>query len=414
MIRGAYKDSDIGPIPSTWELQAVDEIKSVGKSLISGPFGSNISSRFFVSSGVPVIRGNNLSLDVGIRFIDCGFAYITQEKALELGTWAKKDDLVFTAVGTIGQVGILEGKQKYSEYIISNKQLRLTVDSYKLLPRFAYYWFTSPFMQENIISQNTGSSVPLINLGILRALPVPIPPLPEQKAIAAVLSSLDDKIDLLHRQNATLEAMAEALFSRLFIAAASGKNLSAITEWISFNPKRSIAKGYIAPYLEMSNVNTTTFHPSDIAYKEFSSGMQFLNGDTLLARITPCLENGKTCYVTFLENEQVGWGSTEYIVMRSNASLHPFFSYCLAKTDDFRGYAENCLTGSSGRQRVDAEHLKQYEIVSPTEQSIEEFNDLATSIVPKLHNNFVQIRTLEKLRDTLLPKFMSGEVRVEC
>ena len=277
-------------------------------------------------------------------------------------------------------------------------------------PKYLYY-----FLKEiDFTSFNTGSAVPSLNRNHIHSLKVRIPPLPEQKAIAAVLSSLDDKIDLLHRQNATLEAMAEALFSQLFITTESQKKLSAITEWISFNQKRTIAKGDLAPYLEMSNVNTTTFHPSDIAYKDFSSGMKFINGDTLLARITPCLENGKTCYVTFLENEQVGWGSTEYIVMRPGAILHPFFAYCLAKTDDFRGYAENCLTGSSGRQRVDAEHLKQYEIASPTRQSIEEFNGLAASIVPKLHNNFVQSLALEKLRDTLLPKLMSGEVRVQC
>lgn len=235
----------------------------------------------------------------------------------------------------------------------------------------------------------------------------------EQKAIAAVLSRLDDKIDLLHRQNATLEAMAEALFSHLFSPSGEAQKLSPIVDWISFNPKRILAKGSVSPYLEMSNVNTTTFHPSIFDYKSFSSGMKFINGDTLMARITPCLENGKTCFVTFLKNEEIGWGSTEYIVMRPISSLHPFFAYCFAKIDDFRAFAENCLTGSSGRQRVDSEHLKQYEIVAPTEQSITKFNQLASSVVPKLHNNFTQIRTLEKLRDTLLPKLMSGEVRVD-
>ncbi|MDR0477625.1 MAG: restriction endonuclease subunit S [Desulfobulbaceae bacterium] len=260
----------------------------------------------------------------------------------------------------------------------------------------------------------TGAAQPKLSQRALLSIPFYLPAESmEQKAIATVLSSLDDKIDLLHRQNATLEAMAEALFSQLFIAAEQKKELDAIVKWISFNPKRSIANGHIAPYLEMSNVNTTTFHPSDITYKEFSSGMKFVNYDTLLARITPCLENGKTCYVTFLENEQVGWGSTEYIVMRPNTLLHPFFAYCLAKTDDFRAYAENCLTGSSGRQRVDSAHLKRYEIVSPPPQSIEGFNRFAASIVPKLHDNFIQACTLEKLRDTILPKLMSGEVRVQ-
>ena len=96
----------------------------------------------------------------------------------------------------------------------------------------------------------------------------------------------------------------------------------------------------------------------------FSSGTKFINRDTLLARITPCLENGKTAYVTFLDKNQVGWGSTEYIVMRPKGELHPFFAYALARNTDFRAYAEGCLAGSSGRQRVEIQHLKKFQCLN--------------------------------------------------
>src|SRR5437868_14422594 len=102
------KETAIGLLPYDWDLKTVDEIKSSEKkSIISGPFGSNISAKYFVANGIPVVRGNNLSLDLGIRFKDDGFVFITEEKANELGTWAVKNDIIFTAVGTIGQVGIL-------------------------------------------------------------------------------------------------------------------------------------------------------------------------------------------------------------------------------------------------------------------------------------------------------------------
>lgn len=280
-------------------------------------------------------------------------------------------------------------------------------------PKFLFYFLSDWRFVDFASGDDGGTHMPRADWKFLSQSIWKIPSQSEQKAIAAVLSSLDDKIDLLHRQNATLEAMAEALFSHLFLPSGEIQKLSPIVDWIYFNPKRLLAKGSVSPYLEMSHVNTTTFHPSIFVHKSFSSGMKFINGDTLIARITPCLENGKTCFVTFLNNNETGWGSTEYIVMRPISSLHPFFAYCLAKTDDFRAFAENCLTGSSGRQRVDSDHLKQYEIVAPTEQSVIRFNQLASSVVPKLHNNFNQIRTLEKLRDTLLPKLMSGEVRVE-
>ena len=99
--------------------------------------------------------------------------------------------------------------------------------------------------------------------------------------------------------------------------------------------------------------------------------------------------------------------------MRSKKSLNPFFSYALARNQDFRDYAEGCMAGSSGRQRVDVGHLKQFEIGLISEVAIGEFNQLIEAIPPKLHQNMLQLKTLEKLRDTLLPKLMSGEVRVQ-
>jgi len=100
--------------------------------------------------------------------------------------------------------------------------------------------------------------------------------------------------------------------------------------------------------------------------------------------------------------------------MRPKKGLHPFFAYSLARSTDFRDYAEGCLEGSSGRQRVNIDHLKNYKIKIPCEIAVNSFNAIAESVTPKLHLNFMQIRTLEKLRDTLLPKLISGEVRVSC
>ena len=146
--------------------------------------------------------------------------------------------------------------------------------------------------------------------------------------------------------------------------------------------------------------------------REYSSGTKFTNGDTLLARITPCLENGKSAFITFLNEGEIAWGSTEYIVMRPKEGIHPFFAYSLVRNQDFRDYAEGCLEGSSGRQRVNVDHLINFKISIPTKSGIEKYNRIAESIVPKLHLNSLEIRNLEKLRDTLLPKLMSGEVRV--
>ena len=408
---------DISPsLISGWHECKVEDVASSEKNaLATGPFGSAISSKYFIGCGVPVIRGSNLSADVGKRLIDSDIVFVNQEKAKEfIRSVARKGDLIFTCWGTINQIGYVDKNSKYEEYIVSNKQMKLTPDTRKANPEFLYYLFSAPDKQFEIISNGIGAAVPGFNLGQLKKITLLLPSLEEQKAIASILSSLDDKIDLLHRQNKTLEAMAETLFRQWFVEEAEEDwKKGTINNLIEFNPARKLTKGEIAPYLEMAALSTDTFNPDGWYPREFSSGTKFANGDTLLARITPCLENGKTAYVTFLEDDQVAWGSTEYIVMRPKGNLHPFFAYSLARNSDFRDYAEGCLAGSSGRQRVDVNHLKDYKISIPSATRISSYNAFAKSITPKLHANSQQIRTLGTLRDTLLPKLMSGEVRVE-
>lgn len=187
-----------------------------GRALISGPFGSNISSRFFVEQGIPVIRGNNLTSGME-KFVDNGFVFVTEEKADELRADAVADDLIFTAAGTIGQVGLIPSDGCYERYIISNKQIRARLNTSKVDPVFAFYWFSAPQSVSNIQAHNTGSTIPLINLSVVRGLPIDLPSLEVQKGIVEVLGSLDDKIKLNRQMNETLEAMAQAIFRDWFV-----------------------------------------------------------------------------------------------------------------------------------------------------------------------------------------------------
>ena len=181
------------------------------KAIISGSFVSNISNKYSNETSVPVIRSNNLSLDIGTRFIDDDFVFISKENAKESGAWAEKDDLIFATTRTIGQVGILQGKEKYSHYILSDKQLKVSLNKSIIEPLYAYYWFASHLIIDMVINSDMGSTIPLINLSVLKSLPLLLPTLSEQRAIVSVLSSLDDKVYLLNRQNKTLEAMEETL-----------------------------------------------------------------------------------------------------------------------------------------------------------------------------------------------------------
>ncbi|KEQ56395.1 Type-1 restriction enzyme StySJI specificity protein [Marine Group I thaumarchaeote SCGC AAA799-N04] len=199
-----FIDSELGKIPKGWKCYHTDEIKKEKKGIVSGPFGSNIGSRFFQTIGIPVIRGNNLTIGKE-EFIDAGFVYITQEKAEELkNCQAIQGDIVFTAVGTLGQVGIIPIYSKYEKYVISNKQLRLRIATDIATPFYCYYWYSYPDVSNFIINQNKGTSVPLINLQVLKSIPIIIPPLTKMKEFEKLVEhikftqhNLRQKIDLL-------------------------------------------------------------------------------------------------------------------------------------------------------------------------------------------------------------------------
>ncbi len=415
--------------------------------MVSGPFGSNIGKRFFVESGVPVIRGNNLSLGMS-RFKDDGFVYLTEDKAEEFKNCeAHPGDLLFTAAGTIGQVGIIPPKGRYLKYIISNKQLRARLNSQVIDPLFAYYWFASPDMVTAIQSRNTGSTIPLINLSVIKSLRMPVPPLGEQQQIVAHLSLIDDRITLLRETNATLEAIAQALFKSWFVdfdpvhakqqgiapegmddATAAlfpdsfeeselglvprGWRVATLADTYEINPHRKLKKGELAPYLDMANVPTAGHCAESIVQREMVSGSKFQNGDTLLARITPCLENGKSAFVDFLGDGETGWGSTEFVVLRTKSPLPDFHAYLLCRHAAFREFAVQSMSGTSGRQRIQNDVLGRYLLAVPTELVALAFAGIVAPIQRKITANHAQAQTLATLRDTLLPRLISGQLRL--
>ena len=355
-------------------------------------------------------------------------------------------ELIVSLVGNPGQVAIVPPE-------LAGANIARQVGLVRLGPsadtRFIKYFLGSPLGQSSLGSHSLGSVQQVINLRDLKTVKVPTPPLREQQAIACVLGALDDKIELNRRRNQTLEAMARAIFQSWFVdfdpvkAKAAGKKppglkpelaalfpdrfedsplgpipagwrVRSLPEVCEVNPTRSLSKGTVAPYLDMANMPTQGPSPEAWVMREMGSGMKFINGDTLVARITPCLENGKTAYVDFLADGQVGWGSTEYIVLRPRGAIPTPFAYLLARTTDFRNFAIQQMTGSSGRQRVPADSLSKYKLVTPeTEDRL--FVELGKLIVPMFQSMSAamnQSRTLAALRDALLPKLISGELRV--
>lgn len=335
-------------------------------------------------------------------------------------------DIVITREAPMGEVCMIpEGL----ECCIGQRQVLLRPNAKIANPRFVLYALQSQSVQHQIgWNEGTGSTVSNLRIPLLKALEIPLPHLAEQHAIAETLGALDDRIANLRQTNATLQAIASALFKSRFVdfdgvppedmqeselgAIPKGWRAGTLGEAFEINPKRELKKGTVAPYLDMASLPTAGAVPDMPVPREFSSGTKFTNGDTLLARITPCLENGKTAFVDFLEQGQVGWGSTEFIVLRPKPPLPPFFGYLLARRADFREHAIRAMSGTSGRQRTEVSQLHNFTITLPDEATASAFAAFIEPLQKNLFANEAQAATLATLRDTLLPRLISGRLKL--
>ncbi len=334
---------------------------------------------------------------------------------------------------------------------------------------FVYYLSRHPDFRAHAIQHMSGTSGrQRVAWQSLVDYQIPLLSHEARRDIGELLSALDDKIELNRRMNETLEASARALFRDWFVdfgpvkakpplrraqndqvqAALGGTaqnehaDASAYLapeiwslfpaqlddegkpegwEWgslgdiIEIAPKEPLKSGSMAPYLEMAALPTAGANSQLPVDREYSSGTRFRNGDTLLARITPCLENGKTCYVQNLPNGAVGWGSTEFIVLRAKSPVPSPVSYLIARDEDFRRHAIRSMTGTSGRQRANADAISGYCIAIPSEPKIcLELAELLNPMFDQISSNERESRTLAQTRDRLLPKLMSGEIRVRA
>ncbi|MFD2610369.1 restriction endonuclease subunit S [Deinococcus taklimakanensis] len=291
--------------------------------------------------------------------------------------------------------------------------------------------FVSYFLRTlNLASQNAAGAVPGLNRNALHLLKVKVPPLPTQRKIAAVLSAYDDLIENNTRRVRVLEDMARALYREWFVEYRfpgheqaefvedeQGRR-PAGWEWvpvpyaIEIDPRTKVDKNAVNPFVPMGSLAENSMVISPIEERQGNSGAKFKNGDTLFARITPCLENGKTGYVNFLSDDSAtAFGSTEYIVMRSRL-VCPEYVYLLARLPEFRDHAEKSMSGASGRQRVKPESLSNYYIAVPHKATLARFQALVKPMFDAVFTLSSRNANLRRTRDLLLPRLVSGELDV--
>jgi type I restriction enzyme S subunit len=387
---------------------------------------------------------------------------ITLEYGKGLRTYSREagDVPVFGTNGQIGWTdkalaagpGIILGRKGAYRGIVFNKGPFYVIDTaYYVRPKsdLNMRWLYYAMIHHDLGSIDDGSPIPSTTRAAVYTRSVEIPERPEQDAIAKILGDIDDKIEIVHRMNKTLEAVATALFRAWFIefepvkAKISGAtsyrglkqsyfdrlpsamvettaessyplgwDLASLGQLIDINPKRDLKKGTFAPYVGMAEIPTEGSSIEKVAFREFTSGSRFQNGDTLIARITPCLENGKTALVDALKPGVIGWGSTEFIVLSPTKEVGSEFIYCLARENSFRNHAIKGMTGTSGRQRVSPDSIANFPIHRAAPEYYDGFHEVAFPLFSRIKTNSAEITSLSNIRDTLAPKLMSGQLTV--
>lgn len=334
----------------------------------------------------------------------------------------------------------------------------------------SHFWF---YLLKKIDLNNysTGSGQPLINQTIINTISVTIPKLSEKRvSIGHFLRHFDQKINLSLNINQSLEQMSQTLFKSWFVDfdpvidnaldtgnpipealqsraelrqkvrssadfkpllveirslfpsefeetelgwVPKGWTLKSVAKSININPSIKLPKNKIAKYVDMKSLPTQGYSISDIIEKPYSGGAKFQNNDTLFARITPCLENGKTGFVDFLDEKETAFGSTEFIVMRGTPQVHYLYVACLARENNFRLHAIQNMVGSSGRQRVQNSCFDSFYIAIPTPAVMSLFSGKVSSYFDKMYFCNLENKSLTALRDTLLPKLISGELSLD-
>jgi type I restriction enzyme S subunit len=294
-------------------------------------------------------------------------------------------------------------------------------------PSFIYYLSHTDLVRKTALNSMVGASGrQRADIAALRDLAIDLPEPDVQERIGGLLSRYDDLITANSAQMVLLEESVRLTFREWFVnlrfpgcsqgwygeEIPEGWTRRPISQLLDVNPKTSFEKNRLYPFVPMQSLSETSMLIDTVEERVVQGGAKFQNSDTLLARITPCLENGKTGFVQFLtEDAPMASGSTEFIVLRG-VLVSPYWVYCLAREDSFRKHVIGSMVGSDGRQRVNTKCFDSYYAFQPPPEIMNAFDEVVSPMFSQVENLAKMNRDLKICRDELLPRLMSGAIRV--
>ncbi len=385
--------------PIAWPLVRLATLAASAKgAIVGGPFGSDLVSADYVSEGVPVIRGANLPSNAKLSLDNLVFVTEAKADALHLNC-ALPGDLVFTQRGTLGQVGLIPKESPYGRYLISQSQMKMTVDPTKANPLYLYYYFRLNSTVQYIENHALQAGVPHINLGILRKLEVVAPPVVVQRKIAAILSAYDDLIANNQRRITLLESMAEEIYREWFVRMrCPADQRGTRSELRPFDDLCVLQRGFDLPDSAMQPGNVPVIASTSI------------KGYHSTAKVNPpVVTTGRSGSLgTVLLTNQPAWPLNTALYVKSFNGNSPYLVYFTLKNL----HLENFNAGA-GVPTLNRNHLSGIRIPLPSQAAQMRFDEVVGPMIRTADALRDASDRLQKQRDALLPRLISGKLKVD-
>ena len=384
------------------------ELSTAITDIAAGPFGSNLKVECFVPSGFPIIDGANLK---GYKVTDNITKFVTEEKARSLSrSIAHRGDVIVTISGTIGQIAYIPEDSLYDEYLCSQRQFRVSFDSSMVYVPYLVFYFHTFEGQNKILSFANQTGVPALSqpLKNFKKIRLCLPSLQEQRRIASIVETINDKIENNIKINDNLADLLQTIYQGRF-----GNDILAVNQGVL-----SHICSYSTDKVAVSELNVRTYFSTEnmLSGKAGSTEATSLpttsqttachKGDTLISNIRPYFKKIVYC------EDKCGC-STDVLCFTPSQPCYSAYLFSTLYADKFFAFM---VAGSKGTKmpRGDKQQIMTYPVVLPSEEELAGFNTIASPLLEQIYSNRAENKRLSILRDTLLPKLMSGEIDVSA
>jgi len=384
------------------------ELSTAITDIAAGPFGSNLKVECFVPSGFPIIDGANLK---GYKVTDNITKFVTEEKARSLSrSIAHRGDVIVTISGTIGQIAYIPEDSLYDEYLCSQRQFRVSFDSSMVHVPYLVFFFHTFEGQNKILSFANQTGVPALSqpLKNFKKIRLCLPSLQEQRRIASIVETINDKIENNIKINDNLADLLQTIYQERFGNDILAVNQGVLSDICSYSrDKVAVSELNVITYFSTENMLSGKAGSTEATSLPTTSQTTACHkGDTLISNIRPYFKKIVYC------EDKCGC-STDVLCFTPSQPCYSAYLFSTLYADKFFAFM---VAGSKGTKmpRGDKQQIMTYPVVLPSEEELAGFNTIASPLLEQIYSNRAENKRLSILRDTLLPKLMSGEINVSA